>query len=135
MTAALLIDTHVLLWTRTGPERLTPGERQVIEAAPIRYISCVSLWEFAILIGLGRIEVDERLMDVPDGYDLLPIKPDHCKAVATLPRHHRDPFDRMLVAQAQTERVSLLTRDRVIEAYRDHATILRYPGTIRSAEA
>lgn len=112
MRSGLVVDSHILLWARTHPETLTSGERRVIEDAQIRYVSAVTLWEFAILVGLGRIEPRERLLDVPDGYDLLPISPDHCKAYAALPLHHRDPFDRMLVAQAQTERVSLLTRDR-----------------------
>jgi PIN domain nuclease of toxin-antitoxin system len=74
-------------------------------------------------------------MEVPNGYELLPIKPDHCKAVATLPRHHGDPFDRMLIAQAQKERTALLTRDRAIEAYREYAAIIRYPDARPAAEA
>ena len=129
MTSGLLVDTHILLWVRTDPETLTSGERRTIEGAQIRYVSAVTLWEFAILIGLGRIEARERLLDVPDGYDLLPISPAHCKAVAKLPRHHRDPFDRMLIAQAQAEHVPLLTRDQALTAYREQATILRFPDT------
>jgi PIN domain nuclease of toxin-antitoxin system len=94
----------------------------------VRYVSTVCLWEFSILMGLGRIEADKSLLDVPAGYDLLPISPDHCKALLELPRHHRDPFDRMLIAQARSERLPLLTRDRRIAAYSDEATILRFPG-------
>jgi PIN domain nuclease of toxin-antitoxin system len=128
VTSGLLIDTHILLWARTDPETLTPGERRTIESALIRYVSAVTLWEFAILIGLGRIEASEHLLDVPDGYDLLPISPAHCKAVAKLPRRHRDPFDRMLIAQAQAEHVPLLTRDQAMTAYAEQATILRFPN-------
>ena len=127
MTFGLLLDTHILLWVRTDPEALTSGERLTIEGAQIRYVSAATLWEFAILIGLGRIEARERLLEVPDGYDLLPISPAHCKAVAKLPRYHRDPFDRMLVAQAQAEHVTLLTRDQALVAYGEHATILCFP--------
>jgi PIN domain nuclease of toxin-antitoxin system len=127
MTSGVLVDTHIVLWSRTEPEELTDGERRVIDAAPVRYVSCVTLWEFGILIGLGRIEAREGLFAVPEGYELLPISAAHCRSVSRLPRHHRDPFDRMLVAQAQTEQVALLTRDRAMLGYADHATILRFP--------
>jgi len=127
VTVGVLLDTHIALWTRAEPERLTLGERRIIDTATIRYISVASLWEFSTLIGLGRIEANERLFDVPGGYDLLSISPAHCRALATLPRHHRDPFDRMLVAQALTEGVPLLTRDRLLAAYGGQAAILRYP--------
>lgn len=127
MRSAVLVDTHILLWLRTDPEVLTPGELHTIDAAQIRYVSAITLWEFAILIGLGRIEANERLLEVPEGYELLPIAPAHCKVFASLPRHHRDPFDRMLIAQAQSEQVPLLTRDRAVAAYHEHAAILRYP--------
>jgi PIN domain nuclease of toxin-antitoxin system len=127
VTPGLLVDTHILLWTRTEPEILRSGELRAIELAQVRYVSAVTLWEFGILIGLGRIEANERLLDVPEGYDLLPISPAHCKAFAKLPRHHRDPFDRMLIAQAQSEQVPLLTRDRALTAYSEQATILRFP--------
>ena len=125
--SSLLVDTHILLWSRTEPETLTAGERRALDSAQRRYVSCVTLWEFGILIGLGRIEANMRLLDVPEGYELLQITPAHCGAYAELPLHHRDPFDRMLVAQAQTERLSLLTRDRDIAAYIEQATILRFP--------
>jgi PIN domain nuclease of toxin-antitoxin system len=127
VTSGILVDTHILLWIRTEPEILRAGELRTIESAQIRYVSCVTLWEFGILIGLGRVEANERLLDVPEGYDLLPISPAHCKAFAELPRHHRDPFDRMLIAQAQSEHIPLLTRDRAMTAYRNEATILRFP--------
>ena len=128
MTSGLLVDTHILLWARTNPETLTSGERSTIEGARIRYVSAVTLWEFAILIGLARIEPRDQLLEVPDGYDLLPILPAHCKAMTKLPQHHRDPFDRMLVAQAQVEGLPLLTRDRTMRAYGEQATILRFPS-------
>jgi PIN domain nuclease of toxin-antitoxin system len=127
VTSGVLVDTHIFLWLRTRPEELTPGELQTIDAAQVCYVSAVSLWELAILIGLGRIEANVRLLDVPEGYELLSISLMHCRAVAKLPRHHRDPFDRMLVAQAQSENVPLLTRDRAVAAYQEHAAILRYP--------
>jgi PIN domain nuclease of toxin-antitoxin system len=80
-------------------------------------MSAVSLWEIAILMALDRVARDPRLLAVPDGFDLLPVLPDHCKALVALPLRHRDPFDRMLIAQARAERLALLTRDRAIIGY------------------
>ena len=117
MIAALLVDTHLVLWARVVPERLTIDERRALDGARSCYVSAVSLWEIAILMALDRIARDERLLAVPDGFDLLPVLPDHCKALVALPRRHSDPFDRMLIAQARAERLALLTRDRAIIAY------------------
>lgn len=127
MSGGLLIDTHILLWARTEPERLTPGEQQTLIAAQPCYVSAVCLWEFGILMGRGRIETNSSLLEVPPGFDLLPISPRHCKTLLGLPMHHRDPFDRMLIAQAQAEHVPLLTRDQAMTAYAADATILRFP--------
>lgn len=85
MTTAILVDTHFILWVRVAPQRLSDGERRALEAARPRYVSIVSLWEIAILIALGRIGDDLRLLDVPDGFDLLPVTPGHCAALVTLP--------------------------------------------------
>jgi len=117
MIAAILVDTHLVLWARIAPERLTGGERRALDAARSCYISAVSLWEIAILMALDRVAQEQRLLAVPDGFDLLPVLPDHCKALVALPRLHRDPFDRMLIAQARTEHLALLTRDQAIIAY------------------
>jgi PIN domain nuclease of toxin-antitoxin system len=117
LIAALLVDTHLVLWARIAPERLSPGERRALDEARVCYVSAVSLCEIAILMGLDRIARDQRLLEVPDGFDLLPVLPDHCRELVALPPRHRDPFDRMLIAQARAERLSLLTRDRAIVAY------------------
>ena len=114
MIAAILVDTHLFLWARVTPERLTTGERRALDNARLCYVSAASLWEIAILMALERIAQDQRLLTVPDGFDLLPVLPDHCKALVALPRVHRDPFDRMLIAQARAEHLALLTRDRTI---------------------
>jgi PIN domain nuclease of toxin-antitoxin system len=124
---AILVDTHFILWLRVEPERLTQRDRAALDGASLRYVSIVSLWEIATLVAIGRLPRDDRLVEPPLGFDLLLVQPEHCKAYAALPMHHRDPFDRMLVAQAQSEHVPLLTRDRVMVAYGAHATILRLP--------
>jgi PIN domain nuclease of toxin-antitoxin system len=117
MIAALLVDTHLVLWARIAPERLSTGERRALDDARSCYVSAVSLWEIAILMALDRVAPDQRLLMVPDGFDLLPVLPEHCKELVALPMAHRDPFDRMLIAQARAERLALLTRDRAIIAY------------------
>jgi PIN domain nuclease of toxin-antitoxin system len=115
--AALLVDTPLVLWARIAPERLNGGERRALDNARSCYVSAVSLWEIAMLMTLGRIAHDPRLLVVPDGFELVPILPDHCKALIALPKQHRDPFDRMLIAQARAERLPSLTRDRAFLAY------------------
>ena len=127
VTEAVLVDTHFVLWVRVEPLRLSVGERAIIDSAALRLVSIVSLWEIAIAQTVGRIPRSEQLLEVPPGFDLLPVRIDHCKAFASLPMHHRDPFDRMLIAQAQSEEMTLLTRDRAVAAYHEHAAILRYP--------
>ena len=127
MNSAILVDTHLILWVRVAPQRLTDGERRALEAARSRYVSIVTLWEIAILMALGRIGHDLRLLAVPDGFDLLPLMPEHCKTLIALPKLHRDPFDQMLIAQARTEQLVLLTRDRAIIAYGpDGAQVLSF---------
>lgn len=125
--AAILVDTHLILWQRVEPRQLTRGERAILEETTTRQVSIVSLWEIAIMMRVGRLPSDEHLLETPPGFELLPVTSNHCKAYAALPLHHRDPFDRMLIAQAQTEQVPLLTRDRIMTAYADHASILRFP--------
>jgi PIN domain nuclease of toxin-antitoxin system len=121
----VLIDTHFLLWLRTEPQKLTSAERQILNGAVSVFVSAVSLWEIAILLGRGRISRgNDQLLSVPPGLDWLPITPLHCKVLAALPRLHGDPFDRMLVAQAQSEQMPLLTRDRTMRRYHEHATFL-----------
>lgn len=123
-SGAILVDTHYVIWQRTKPRSLTTAERDILDNAVIRYVSIVSIWEIAMLQGLGRVPVDPRLLEVPPGFDVLPVRVSHCRAYAGLPLHHRDPFDRMLVAQAQSENLTLVTRDRPMQAYRQSVTIL-----------
>jgi PIN domain nuclease of toxin-antitoxin system len=124
----LLLDTHVILWAAGRPDRLSARARSIIEDPFNRLVfSAVSICEIAVKRGLDRpgFRTDpnllrRELLDV--GYEDLPLTSSHAVAVASLPSIHNDPFDRLLIAQAVVEGITLLTAD---------PTILRYPGPIR----
>ena len=119
----LLIDTHLVLWAAGSPERLSPAATALMDDAGNELVfSAASLWEIAIKRGLGRADfvVDPRhlrrgLMD--NGWAELAIRSDHAVAIDGLPPIHKDPFDRILVAQAQVEGMPLLTTDDAVAAY------------------
>jgi PIN domain nuclease of toxin-antitoxin system len=124
----ILPDTHVLLWASGGPERLPPPARELLDdPANTLVFSVASIWEMAVKTSVRRGDFD---VDVPvlrrdlidSGYAELEITGLHAVEAATLPPLHRDPFDRMLVAQARLEGLLLLTADRQVAAY---------PGPIR----
>ena len=126
---SLLLDTHVLLWAAGAPQRLPDDIRNLMdEPATDLVFSAASLWEIAIKNGLGRasFSVDPRLLRrnlLEAGYRELAITGAHATAVDLLPPIHRDPFDRILIAQARIEGLTLLTAD---------ATVARYPGPIQA---
>lgn len=116
----LLLDTHVVLWWVTGDRRLTKTTRTRIEKASEVGVSAASLWEIAIKRGLGRIDVDLdelRAAVEADGFEEIPITWDDAVRVAALPALHRDPFDRILVAQSIAGSWQLLTRDLAVLRY------------------
>jgi PIN domain nuclease of toxin-antitoxin system len=122
VTASLLLDTQLLLWLRLSPEALTDAERGAIDASAMRLVSAASLWEISILLGLGKIrapseETSAALLSIPAGFELLAITPEHCRSYRCLPLRHRDPFDRMLIAQARVEEATLIARDRAMRRY------------------
>jgi len=117
VSRSLLLDTHIMLWLRGPSGLLSDGEQRLIDQATVRYVSAVSLWEIAILVGLGRVPADDRLYTLPRGLELLPVEGRHCRELCSLPLIHRDPFDRMLIAQARTDDLVLLTRDSKIIGY------------------
>lgn len=125
----LLLDTHLLLWAAGEPKRLSKQARTLIDSADNELLfSAASLWEVAINRGLGRedFKVDARLLRrglLDNGYSELPIISDHVVATESLPPIHKDPFDRVLVAQATVEGVTLLTID---------SLVARYPGPIKT---
>ncbi len=115
----LLLDTHVLIWW-LGGERLSESVREEVEqAANEVLVSAVSVWEAEIKAAAGRLELSgDLLLGIErSGFRELPVRASHGRAAAVLPRHHGDPFDRMLVAQARAEEATLVTRDRRLEAY------------------
>jgi PIN domain nuclease of toxin-antitoxin system len=115
----LLLDTHVFLWWRIDDPRLVERARNAIAGATIVLVSAASAWEAEIKAALGKLDLPEPLEvgAADSGFDTLSIGFSHARAAAHLPRHHADPFDRMLVAQAVTEGLTLVTHDRRIEPY------------------
>lgn len=120
----LLLDTHTFLWFIGGDERLSPSARTLIEdLSNDVYLSFASLWEMAIKISLGRLELAQPFETfIPhqlslNRIGLLGITISHTAKVATLPFHHRDPFDRLLVVQAQIEQMSLVSSDAAFDTY------------------
>jgi PIN domain nuclease of toxin-antitoxin system len=116
----LLIDAHVLCWWIGDlPELADDARSAIADPANIVSVSTASVWELAIKRAAGRLEFDGDFREEleTNRFDILPIGLDHALAAATLPHHHSDPFDRMLVAQAQIERLTIVTRDRHIPHY------------------
>lgn len=115
----LLLDTHVFLWWRTNDPRLTEAARGAIAGADLVFVSAVSAWEAALKIALGRLVLPEPFARGVDdsGFSRLAIAFEHAEAAAALPRHHADPFDRMLVAQAVLEGCTLVSHDRALAPY------------------
>ena len=124
----LLLDTHVLIWAAGFPDRLSVEARELIADTDNDLVfSAASLWEVAIKSGLGREDfiVDARLLRrglLDNGYSELPVASEHAVAIDGLPPIHKDPFDRLLIAQAMVEGITLLTADDLVG---------EYPGPIR----
>lgn len=124
----LLLDTHLLLWAANAPKQLPKAARALIEDLENELLfSAASIWEITIKCGLGRkdFQVNARLLRrglLDNGYIELPITSEHAINLDHLPTIHKDPFDRILVAQATVEGITLLTNDR---------KLLDYPGPIR----
>ena len=115
----LLLDTHVMLWWRADSTHLTAVARKTIASADEILVSAASGWEVAIKLGVGKLRLADSFAWMVDdsGFTELPVTLAHTERVATLPQHHRDPFDRMLVAQAQVESATVVTHDRQFTPY------------------
>ena len=116
---SLLIDTHVFLWWRGNRPKISPRAAAAIAKSSAVFVSLVSAWEISIKVATGKLggigPVEEGILQ--SGFEKLPITFEHAERVATLPPHHGDPFDRMLIVQALTEKLTIVTHDRRFEAY------------------
>ncbi|GAB4032404.1 type II toxin-antitoxin system VapC family toxin [Spirosoma gilvum] len=120
----LLLDTHTLIWFLNGNELdlSAKAKRLITDSANVSYVSIASLWEMAIKIRLGSLSFEpgfDNLLALLDqnGFELLPVTFDHTRCLLTLPMLHRDPFDRLLIAQSMTESLLFLTADTHIHQY------------------
>lgn len=123
----LLLDTHILLWTLADDQRLSRKARRLIEDANEIYISAASFWELAIKISLGKLDADLdeiRSCCRESGFIELPVAVEHAMAIRELDSHHRDPFDRILIATAITEPMHLLTADSMVARYTSLAVLV-----------
>lgn len=117
----LLLDTHAVLWAVAAPENLPPPVSDaLVDRRNGVFVSAVNTWEMAIKAGLGRL--DAPFGELPRifedaGFEELPVTVSHTLLVKDLPNHHRDPFDRLLLAQAMAEELTLVTRDSQLHAY------------------
>jgi PIN domain nuclease of toxin-antitoxin system len=119
-----LLDTHTVLWALSEPDRLGPEARRIFldERAPV-FLSAASVWEMAIKLSLGKLHLDLPLtqlteVEIPQqGIPVLPVEARHATAVARLPWHHRDPFDRLLIGTAQVDGLTLVSADPALDAY------------------
>jgi len=115
----LLLDTQILLWALAGHRRLPREARRLIDDHE-SIVSAASIWEIAIKVSIGRLEADpaavRQALD-PSGFEELAVTGEHAARVVQLPAHHRDPFDRLLVAQSLVEQLVLLTTDSQLAAY------------------
>ena len=118
----LLLDTHIFLWTLRDDPCLSDKARGLIEEASEGFVSAASVWEAGIKAQLGKLQVDPKTLERrigESGFWELPITFQHAVVASGLPRHHGDPFDRMLIAQALSEPLRLLTHDKQLQQYTD----------------
>jgi PIN domain nuclease of toxin-antitoxin system len=119
-----LLDTHAYLWQVDGSPDLSPAARNIIaDDANTIYLSIASLWELAIKVSIGKLQIERTVLELAStipamyGYEALQITPQHLHTLSRLPFHHRDPFDRLLVAQSVVEYLTILSNDDALDAY------------------
>jgi PIN domain nuclease of toxin-antitoxin system len=125
LNVRVLLDTHLLLWALSQPSKLSAATRKQILAAEV-YVSAASIWEISIKSATGKLAANpsEVLAAIePAGFIMLPVTGEHAAKVAELPLLHKDPFDRMLVAQASVEPMLLLTNDAALGGYGSFVTV------------
>ena len=117
----LLLDTHVLLWwLDANPTLSDKATSKIADGKNLVLISAAVIWEIRIKQALGKLEIPSNFRNVLDRqpFEMLAITAEHAHAIGDLPAHHRDPFDRMLIAQALVERLTIVTRDTIMEEYK-----------------
>ena len=114
----LLLDTHALIWWDEGTGLKKSAQKAIRDADQV-FVSAASAWEIAIKASLGRIDPRRSFAEAieENGFEELPVMVRHATAVSHLPWHHRDPFDRLLIAQARVDRLTIVTRDPAFAAY------------------
>jgi PIN domain nuclease of toxin-antitoxin system len=122
----ILLDTQMYLWWLQDHPKLSQAARAMIVAATDVYISSASIWEASIKIGIGKLDadIDQLVAEIDSGFKELPVAARHAAMVTRLPDLHRDPFDRILVAQALCEPLRLLTADAVLRGYSELVEVL-----------
>ncbi|HYL05115.1 MAG TPA: type II toxin-antitoxin system VapC family toxin [Thermoanaerobaculia bacterium] len=117
----LLLDSHAFLWWLAGDRKLSAASRQAVaDPASIVYVSAATIWELSLKAALGKLDLDgaDLVEEIAENaFVELPMTARHSLAAAYLPRHHEDPFDRMLIAQARIEGLTLVTKDLAFRAY------------------
>ena len=119
----LVLDTHILIWLLEGDPQLSESKRNILsDPANEIFVSVASLWEIAIKFSIGKLALSKSLNDIVEEIDssssrFLTVGPQHAVAVSALPFHHRDPFDRIIIAQALVENISIITNDGVFADY------------------
>ena len=116
----LLLDTHVFLWWLENPRRISRGAHaQIEDTNNALYVSVISVWEIAIKEALGKLTVPPQFQHIVASgkYPIIPIQLNHVDHLRGLPLHHRDPFDRMLLAQSTAEGLTLITNDAALKRY------------------
>lgn len=116
----LLIDTHVAVWWMDRPDRISPEARAAISSGRNRvFLSVISVWEIGLKVARGKLRIPEGYVVAlrEDGFGFLDVRLDHVERAPVLPPHHADPFDRLLVAQAISEDMILVTRDVILGSY------------------
>jgi len=116
-----IIDTHILLWWLNDASKLSSHVKDIIsKSSNIIYVSSASLWEIRIKQSIGKIDLPNNFQNVLDsqGFKYLNIKPEHTHEIINLPMYHRDPFDRMIIAQARLEKFYIITNDKHFVDYK-----------------
>ena len=117
----LLLDTHVLLWwLEDNPTLLKKAKKAIADGGNVVCVSTAVIWEIRIKQALGKLEIPDNFRTILEqqAFEMLPITADHAHLIGELPSHHRDPFDRMLIAQALFEGLTLVTRDSRFNRYK-----------------